>query len=497
MAERDANFDVVVVGAGPSGLWLACELALRGIRVCVLERRVEPTIHSRAMTLHPRTLEVFDMRGLVGRFLERTPLISSGHFANLPVRLDFSVLDTRHPYTAFIAQARTESLLEARVHELGVPLFRGHEVLTVEQTSDAVSLAVKSAQGEYRMTASYVAGCDGGNSLVRRALGIDFPGTDWTVTGILGDVRLTRAPERPVAASNAAGTAMLVPIGDGFWRFACQSASRMTVSKDVPLELEELRATVTEILGDDFGLHEPRWLSRYADTNRVAASYRSGRVFLAGDAAHIHFPAGGVGLNVGVQDAMNLGWKLALAVRGAASDALLESYHLERHPVGVALCQQSRAQVKLFEWTPNALALRDSYAQLLKIPAANRLLAEQITALAVDYSTNQQNETAQVGQRVPDFALSVGARIYEQLHRGQFVLIDPTGIGATLTGWDDRVHRVSGTVVDAPAAWSEPVPLLCRPDGHLAWRGERDTDVESLRTILQTWCGTAALPTAK
>lgn len=487
------NFEVAIVGAGPTGMWLACELALQGVRTCILERRTEPTIHSRAMTLHPRTLEVLDMRGLVSRFLERSPLIPSGHFANLPVRLDFSVLDTRHPYTAFIAQARTEAVIEQRVNELGVPLLRGHEVVAIEQTSDAVSVTVKAQSiGEHRITASYVAGCDGGNSIVRKALGIDFPGTDATVTGILGDVQLARPPERPLSVSNAAGTVLLAPLGNGIWRFACQSASRMTLSKEVPLGLDELRATVIEILGDDLGLHDPQWLSRYGDANRVASRYRSGRAFLAGDAAHIHFPAGGVGLNVGVQDAMNLGWKLALAVRGFASEALLDSYHNERQPVGVALCQQSRAQVQLFNWTPNALALRDSFAQLMQIPAANRLLAEQITALAVDYSTGQPGGGARVGQRIPDFALSSGGHLYEQLHRGWFVLLDPTGIGAAISGWEDRVQMVKGTVVDAPAAWAEPVAMLCRPDGHLAWRGEQDTNADTLRTVLQSWCGAPA-----
>lgn len=486
---RDASFDVVIVGAGPTGMWLACELALQGVRACILERRTEPTIHSRAMTLHPRTLEVLDMRGLVSRFLERTPLIPSGHFANLSTRLDFSVLDTRHPYTAFIAQARTESLIEARVKELGVPLLRGHEVVAIEQTSDAVAVTVKSSLGEHRIASSYVAGCDGGNSIVRKALGIEFPGTDATVTGTLGDVQLARPPERPLSVSNGAGTVLLAPLGGGLWRFALQSASRMTLPKEVPLELEELRATVIEILGDDLGLHDPQWLSRYGDANRVAVRYRSGRAFLAGDAAHIHFPAGGVGLNVGVQDAMNLGWKLALAARGFAGDALLESYHSERHPVGVALCQQSRAQVQLFNWTPNALALRDSFAQLMQIPAANRLLAEQVTALAVDYSANKENGSARVGQRMPDFSLSSGGRLYEQLNRGRFALIDPSGIAAALSGWEDRVNVVQGSVLDAPGAWAEPVAFLCRPDGHLAWRGGRDTNVEAVRSAVQSWCG--------
>lgn len=491
------DFDVVIVGAGPTGMWLACELALQGVRACILERRTEPTVHSRAMTLHPRTLEVLDMRGLVGRFLERTPLIPSGHFANLPVRLDFSALDTRHPYTAFIAQARTEAVLEQRVNELGVTLLRGHEVVSVEQTSDAVAVTVTAPPlAEHRITASYVAGCDGGNSVVRKALGIDFPGTDATVTGILGDVQLARPPERPLSVSNAAGTVLLAPLGNGIWRFACQSASRMTLPKETPLELRELRETVIEILGDDLGLHDPQWLSRYGDANRVASRYRSGRAFLAGDAAHIHFPAGGVGLNVGVQDAMNLGWKLALAVRGFAGEDLLESYHTERHPVGVALCQQSRAQVQLFNWTPNALAMRDCFAQLMQVPAANRLLAGQVTALAVDYSTDQPGEGARVGQRMPDFSLSSGGRIYERLQRGQFVLIDPTGIGSTISGWEDRVQTLQGSVLDAPAAWAESTAMLCRPDGHLAWRGKPDSDADTLRTVLQSWCGPSSAAAA-
>ncbi len=492
---KSGSVDVLIVGAGPSGMWLACELALRGVRPCILERRTQATIHSRALTLHPRTLEVFDMRGLVNRFLEGSPLIPSGHYANLPVRLDFSVLDTRHRYTAFIAQARTEALLEARLRELDVPLLRGHEVTDVEQTADAVSIGVRTSEDEYRLVAPYLAGCDGGNSVVRRALGVDFVGTEATVTGVLADVRLERPPERPMSISNAAGTALLVPFGDGLWRFACQSASRMTLSKDVPLTLDELRATVLEIMGDDFGAYDPLWLSRYADTNRIASKYRIGRVFLAGDAAHLHFPAGGVGLNVGVQDAMNLGWKLALAVRGVGSEALLESYHAERHPVGVTLCQHSRSQVWLFNWTPNAMALREVFAQLLSTPAANRLLTEQITAMAVDYCATATADSGEgAGQRMPDLELTCGGSLYQWLHRGQFVLIDSAGIDAgavasTLSGWAERVQVVQGALLEGPAAWREAAYLLCRPDGHLAWLGDRSTGIDELRSVMQAWCG--------
>jgi len=485
--------DVLIVGAGPTGMWLACELALQGVRTRILERRTEPTVHSRAMTLHPRTLEVLDMRGVVDRFLEQTPRIPSGHFANLPVRLDFSVLETRHAYTAFISQARTEALLETRVQELEVPLLRGHEVLDVEQTSDAVAVRVRTQERQYRVTASYIVGCDGGNSIVRKAIGVEFPGTDATVTGILGDVRLARPPQRPMSVSNSAGSLLLAPLSDGLWRFAGQSASRMTLSKDVPLTLDELRATVTEILGDDLGLFDPFWLSRFGDTNRLAARYRVGRAFLAGDAAHVHFPAGGVGLNVGVQDAMNLGWKLALATRGYGDQALLDSYHSERHPVGAELCRQSRAQVRLFEWTPNALALRDTFSQLLQVPAANRLLAEHVTGIEVDYSTKDSSQhDAVVGSRIPDLALDSGGRLFEQLHSGRFVLIDGIGAAASLSGWADRVRIVNATLLDAPAAWVGAALVLCRPDGHLAWLGDRSTRIDDLRAVLQSWCGISA-----
>lgn len=193
----------------------------------------------------------------------------------------------------------------------------------------------------------------------------------------------------------------------------------------------------------------------------------------------------------------DLGWKLALAVRGFAGEDLLESYHTERHPVGVALCQQSRAQVQLFNWTPNALAMRDCFAQLMQLPAVNRLLAEQVTALAVDYSTDQSSGRARIGRRVPDFALSSGGRIYEQLHRGQFLLIDPAGISSAVSGWEGRVQTVQGAVLDAPGAWAEPAVLLCRPDGYLAWRGEPDSDADTLLSVLQSWCGPPATAAVK
>lgn len=479
------HVDVVIVGAGPTGLWLACELALRGVSTCILERRTEATIHSRALTLHPRTLEVLDMRGLVARFLDGSPQLPTGHYANLDTRLDFSVLDTRHPYTAFISQARTESLIEQRAQELGVPVLRGQEVLSVEQDANGVRLTRRGPDGDHRLTAAYVVGCDGGNSIVRRSQDIDFIGTDETLTGILGDVQLSKPPAQPIARTNEAGTVMVVPVSPGLWRIAGISARFMHLPRHEPLELPELQQAVQDIIGEDLGMHSPFWLARYGDSNRLASQYRKGRALLAGDAAHIHFPAGGVGLNVGVQDAMNLGWKLALVVKGAADESLLDSYHDERHVVGAALCEQSRSQVALFNWQPNGMALRRTFADVLRDPALNLRIAAQLSAMAVDYSDGA-DASPRVGQRLPDFNLSDGSRLFDHLQQGQFVLLDPANRYPSDGPAAQQLRIVKAAPTQTESHWQEHA-LLCRPDGHLAWFDATQFDPAALDRHLQQW----------
>ncbi|ANZ40209.1 monooxygenase [Lentzea guizhouensis] len=413
--------DVVVVGAGPTGLWLAGELRLGGASVTVVEARRERDVNSKALTIHPRTIEVFDCRGVAEPFLAEGIRIPNGHFGGLPDRMDFAVLDTPFPFTLALPQDRTEELLEQRARELGAVIKRGHRVTGL--TDDGVLL------GDEVVVARYVVGCDGTRSTVREAAGIDFPGTDATTWGWLGDVVLDDPPARGFASvTGIDGGLMVVPLPGGVHRIVGGDPATNRAEWPGELTLDELRATVKAIAGTDFGMRDPRWLSRFGNATRQAAAYRAGTVLLAGDAAHMHFPTGGVGMNVGIQDAHNLGWKLAAVVTGRADETLLDSYHDERHPVGAALLAHTRAQTALMTgYTPEGQALRALLSGLIAAaPDMSRELAERLSGLDVAYAT---------GRRVPDQRLADGGRLFERLRGGGHV-------------------EIAGGVV--------------RPDGHLA-----------------------------
>lgn len=286
--------EVAVVGGGPTGLLLACELALAGVRVRLFERRTTPVRESRALTMHPRSLEVLALRGLEERFLSRGKPLPTGHFALLDTRLDFSVLDTRFQFTLFIPQALTESLLEERARELGVDLRRGHAVESLRQDAEGVEVTGSTEGQPFRCRARYVVGADGARSAVRQLAGIGFPGTDTTRTSMLGDVTLDAPPAVPFLAVNTTrGNAVIVPLGPGLHRAIVTDVEREATPLKEPVTLDELRASLTRIAGSDFGMREPRWLSRFGNETRLAETYRAGRVLLAGDAAHMHYPAGG------------------------------------------------------------------------------------------------------------------------------------------------------------------------------------------------------------
>ncbi|MDC3959258.1 monooxygenase [Polyangium jinanense] len=493
--------DVVIVGAGPVGLMLACELALARVRVRVLEQRTARMEQSRALTLHPRSLEILDQRGIVGRFLERGIPIPTGHFAMLDTRLDFSRLDTGHPYTLFLPQARSEELLEARARELGAEILRGHAVVEVTEREGSVALRVEGPEGLRDERASYAVGCDGAASVVRRSVGIAFPGSETTLTAFLGDVEVAEHPARPGSRVGPHGGVMVVPLGDGGYRFVVFDPQRMHADRSEPVTLDELRSSVQRILGTDFGMRDPRWLSRFGNATRLSERYRRGRVFLAGDAAHIHFPAGGQGLNVGLQDAMNLGWKLAAAVKGWAPPHLLDSYHEERHPVGRALSRNTEAQTRLMDVSDPGLALREIMNDLLGIEAVNRRLAGQISALDIAYPPAAGAAAhAWVGKRAPDRALESGrgaTRLYELLHAGRYVLLDfadDAELQTTSEAWRDRVDVIQAKVAAPQTDLSAIDALLVRPDGHVAWASDgerRATRLDDLRAALMHWCGPA------
>lgn len=494
------DFDVVVVGAGPSGLMLGCELALAGVRTRIVERRAEPQADSRALTLHPRSLELMDQRGLASRFLERGRPLPGWHFASLDTELDFSALDSRHGYTLFLAQARTEALLEQRAHELGVHISRGHEVVGLSQDADTVQVRVRGpGDAVETVRARYAVGCDGGRSVVRQAAGIDFPGTDETLTGVLGDFAVV---DREAAEQARDRGLLVVPLDRGLTRLVFTDPERMRVPAAEPVTLEEFRTSLARVFGSDCGVAEPRWLSRFGNATRLAAGYRSGRLFLAGDAAHIHFPMAGQGLNTGLQDAMNLGWKLAAQINGSAPPGLLDTYDAERRPVGRAVTENTEIQTLLVELTlvPQyerpAAALRRLLDELLGIEEVNRRLAEMVSALGTVYPPDSADADPLVGRRMPDVTLtavdSQATRVYDLLHDARFVLLDlagDPGMRETVhSGWGTRVTAVTVTEHDKHPDLDGVTEILVRPDGHIAWAA-RTTNPDARQAALHAWAG--------
>ncbi len=521
----DGPFDVAVVGGGPVGMWLAAELHRGGARPVVLERRAQRPPYSKALTLYPRTLEVFAMRGLVDRWLAEGTPVPSSHFALLKNRLDFSVLPTRYPYTLFLPQRRTEELLEAHLAELGVPYRRGHSVTGLRQDASGVDLDVETPTGTATLRAAFAVGCDGAASGVRTAAGIDFAGSPDTWRTILGDVDLADPPAAPALSLNESGGSMyMVAIGGGRYRIATIDHATLGDPLDAPATFAELQASARRLAGTDFGMRETpdMWLSRVGNAARQAEHYRSGRVLLAGDAAHIHYPAGGQGLNLGLQDAANLAWKLAAEIRGWAPPGLLDSYHAERYPVGLEVIDDSLAQCGLIaNPTREGVVLRDRFNTLLgSYPALAQDLSLRLSGLAIRYpapdqdtaSPQDQDTASPIGERAPDLPLRIidphqpaprpnqpaprpnqpatrsnqpatplpapVTTIFALLPPARFVLLNlvseapsapalpPDSIPA---GYADRLTVVTAQLAEDHPTWSGLRTVLIRPDGYLAW----------------------------
>ncbi|MET9290662.1 FAD-dependent monooxygenase [Streptomyces sp. NPDC003077] len=468
------DYQVVIAGAGPVGLWLAAELRRAHVSVAVVERRTERDNRSRALTVHPRTIETFASRGAHQPFVDEGMPLPGGHFANLDSRLDFRRLAGPFPYTLALSQRRTEELIERQALELGATVLRGHEVTGLDDGADAVRVQVRGPEGPYHLDAAYLVGCDGTRSTVRTAAGIDYPGTPSTVLGWLGDVILDSPPPFGHSTFGPAGSLITVPLPGGLHRLVGITPRDLTTQWPGDLTLEELRRNVIAITGEDFGMRDPAWLSRFGNATRLAASYRRGRVFLAGDAAHQHFPAGGVGMNVGIQDAANLAWKLAATLNGWAADGLLDTYHAERHPVGIRLAEITRAQTALMTaFTPEGRSLRALFSDMIgTLPAVNDRLAGQISALSVTYPPTDPDAHPLTGTRAPDLTIA-GRGLFSLLRADGYLLLDLTENGtALLTDLVRpglRLH--AGAVDEPPAAWRDVRVALIRPDGHVAWAG--------------------------
>jgi rifampicin monooxygenase len=469
--------DVIVAGGGPTGVMLAGELRLHGVHVVVLEKEAAPTRVVRALGLHVRSIEVMDQRGLLDRFLAHgQKYVLGGYFAGIdkpwPDRMD-----TAHPYVLGIPQTVTERLLTEHATELGTEIRRGCELVGLSQDDHGV--IAELADGT-QLRSRYLVGCDGGRSTVRKLLGVGFPGEPARVEWLLGEVELTTPPEELAAVVAEARKTHkgfgAGPLGDGVYRFVVP-AEGVAEDRTVPPTLKEVKQQLRVFAGTDFGVHSPRWLSRFGDATRLAERYRVGRVLLAGDAAHIHPPLGGQGLNLGIQDAFNLGWKLAAEVNGWAPEGLLDSYHTERHPVAADVLDNTRALVELTSLEPGPQAVRRLMAELMDFEEVNRYLIEKITAIGVRYDFGEGHEL--LGRRLRDVALKRG-RLYELMHRGRGLLLDQTG-RLSVAGWADRVDHV----VDVSEELDVPAALL-RPDGHVAWVGE---DQRDLLSQLPKWFG--------
>jgi len=468
--------DVVVVGAGPVGLWLAAELRLGGVTVVVCEQAARRSPHSRGLWMWPRTLEVLDMRGVAEAHVSEGRVVPAGAFALMSVRLDVSVLSSPFPFLVALPQARTEELFAERALALGAEVRLGHRVTGVRQDRAGVDVAVEGPDASGVVRARFVVGCDGARSVVREAAGIEFDGRSTTRTAMLADVELSEPPERGVlSVHRPRGSVLVVPLPGGLFRLVVKDTERLHVPRSTEVTLAEVRESTRRILGTDLGARNPVWLARVGNAARLARAYRCGRILLAGDAAHIHPPQGGQGLNLGVQDAMNLGWKLAAELNGTAPQWLLDSYERERRPVGEQVVQNSCAQEELASAeTPDQMAVKELLAGILAEHAeANRSLAEKVSGLAIAYPAEEGSHPLS-GHRAPDLELdrsSGRTRLFELLRDGHFALLMRRH-SATPNGINHAAVNRAAVLEDDLADWGEADTALVRPDGYFAWLGD-------------------------
>jgi 2-polyprenyl-6-methoxyphenol hydroxylase-like FAD-dependent oxidoreductase len=493
---------VVIAGGGPTGLMLAAELALAGVDVAIVERRPSQELAgSRAGGLHSRTIEVFDQRGIAERFLSEGQVAQVAGFAFN--RLDISDFPTRHPYGLGLWQNHIERILAGWVDELEVTFYRGRDVTGFAQDDAGVDVEVSDGQS---LRAEYLVGCDGGRSVVRKAAAIEFPGWDPTTSALLAQVEVAVEPELGIRqdefGTHAFGR-VDYEIRDGEIVYADEGpvgvmVTEKTVGSGSEPTLRDVSEALVAIYGTDYGIHSPTWITRFTDMTRQAATYRDRRVLLAGDAAHLHSPAGGQGLNTGVQDAVNLGWKLAQVVKGVSPSNLLDTYHDERHPVAARVLRNTMAQTALMRPADTRLeALRETVAELLSMDEPRKRYAAMLSGLDIHYDLGEGHPL--LGRRMPDLDLDTASgptRVFTLLHDARPVLLnlgEPGGFD--ITPWADRIQMIDARY-DGPwelpvlGAVTAPLAVLIRPDGHVAWVGDlADT---GLPDVLTTWFGPPA-----
>src|SRR5665213_1360689 len=458
---------VVIAGGGPTGMMVAAELTVAVIDVAIVERRSSQEVDgSRSRGLHSRTIEVLDQRGVADRFLAEGEAMQVQAFAGSP--LDISDFPTRHNYGLALSQSHFERILAAWVIELGVPIVRQREVTVFAQGDAGVDIELSDGQS---LRADYLVGCDGGRSVIRKAAGIEFPGWDPSTSWLIAEVETEEEPEIGLRGGGGIGPADGGRVGVVLTEPHLEHTSDPT--------LQDLREALIATEGTDYGAHSPTWISRFTDMTRQAASYRKGRVLLAGDAAHVHSPQGGQGLNIGVQDAVNLGWKLAQVVKGTSPDGLLDTYHAERHPVGARVLHNSMAQRALSGTDERTDALRDTMAELLSMDEPRKRFAAMMSGLDIHYDLGEGHPL--LGRRMPDLDLVTDEgplRIFTLLHQAKPVLLnlgEPGGFD--LTPWADRVQLIDAEYVgpwELPVlgAVTAPTAVLIRPDGYVAWVGD-------------------------
>ncbi|MBZ6475385.1 FAD-dependent monooxygenase [Streptomyces griseocarneus] len=488
----DGDADVLVVGAGPAGLMLACELGLGKVRAVVLERHPAPPGFCRGFNLNARSLELLDRRGLADRFLAEGPTAATTAFAGA-ARLNLAAMRTEHPYVLGIAQTRVEEILTERAVELGVRILRGHRLTGLHQDGSGVRAEVDSPDGRMLLRSGWLVGCDGGRSTVRKLARIGFPGTPARRFTLLGDVVLADPQAIPFGVTAGAnGTVFAIP-RPGYVRLITDDPQPPD-DRDEPVTLPRFQDVLDRALGRHVEIAEAHWLTRFGDAARLAEQLRHGRVLLAGDAAHIHPPAGAIGVNAAIDDAMNLGWKLGLVARGQVPESLLDTYHTERHAAGARLLRNTQAQM-LIATEGEALApVRELLAELAQAEETAGYLAEEITGVGTRYPVHHGSGHPWEGRMVPDVLLERDSLVPLLAHTGGGVLLVDENTGTdslreAARPWADRVTVVSAQTDSLPDASA----VLIRPDGHAAWAGTRSvprsTTAQQLRGALQYWFG--------